>query len=99
MRQITHSASAKIRFDAAVTWAREAHRRENPSAVHAYTKSLTLLGRCLTPTIEFQQNLLASTVPKSLALDAVSCSINQGDLRTASSYWNKGRLYYYGQIC
>ena len=61
-------ASAKDRFDAAV---RNAHRREHPSAADAYTKSLTLLGRrlILAPTIESQQNLLA-TVPKALALDA-----------------------------
>ena len=88
------SASAKIRFDAAVIWAREAHYRDHPSAVHhdAYTKSLTLLGRCLimASTIESQQNLLVA-VPKSLALDAVSCSINQGDLRTAVELLEQGK--------
>ena len=92
-------ASAKDRFDAAVRWAREAHRRDHPSAVHAYTKSLTLLGRRLTmaPTIESQQNLLA-TVPKSLALDAASCSINRGDSRTAIELLEQGRAVLWSKL-
>ena len=84
-------ASAKDRFLAAVTWARNAHHREHPSAVHAYTKSLTLLGRrlVLAPTIESQQNLLA-TVPKALALDAASCSIDRGEFKSAIELLEQG---------
>jgi tetratricopeptide (TPR) repeat protein len=92
-------ASAKDRFDTAVRWARVAHRRDHPSAVHAYTKSLTLLGCRLTmaPTIEFQQNLLA-TVPKALALMPLPVPSIEENLGLRSSYWNKGGLYY-GQNC
>ena len=46
--------------------------------------SLTLLGRrlILAPTIEFQQNFF-TTVPKALALDAASNSINRGEFKSA----------------
>ena len=82
---VNHSpASVKGRFERAVIWAREAHQRDHLSAVKAYTKSLTLLGRrlVLAPTIESQQIRLA-TVPKALALDAASCSINRREFRSA----------------
>ena len=86
-------ASAKIRFDAAVIWAREAHRRGHQSAVHAYTQSLTLLGPrlILTHNIESQQKLLAS-VPKALAADAASCSINRGEYKFAIELLEQGRV-------
>ena len=86
-------ASAKIRFDAAVIWAREAHRRGHQSAVHAYIQSLTLLGPrlILTHNIESQQKLLAS-VPKALAADAASCSINRGEYKFAIELLEQGRV-------
>ena len=92
-------ASAKDRFDAAVRWARNAHCREHPSAVHAYTKSLTLLGRrlILAPTIESQQNLLA-TVPRALALDAASSSINRGEFRSAIELLEQGRILLWSKL-
>ena len=92
-------ASAKDRFYAAVGWAREAHRRDHPSAVHAYSKSLTLLGRrlILAPTIESQQHLL-TTVPKSLALDAASSSISRGDLRSAIELLEQGRAVLWSKL-
>ena len=85
-------AGAKDRFYAAVEWALEARHRDHQSAVHAYTKSLTLLGRriILAPTIESQQNLLA-TVPKALALDAASSSIDRGEFRSAIELLEQGR--------
>ena len=43
--------SAKDQFETAVTWAREAHRCDHQSAVHAYIKSLTLLGRRLVTIV------------------------------------------------
>ena len=91
-------ASAKDRFDAAVRWAREAHCCHQ-SAVHAYTKSLTLLGRrlILAPTIESQQNLLA-TVPKTLALDAASNSINRGEFRSAIELLEQGRAILWSKL-
>ena len=92
-------ASAKDRFDAAVRWARNAHRREHPSAEHAFTKSLTLLGRrlILAPTIESQQNLLA-TVPKALALDAASSSINRGEFKSAIELLEQGRAVLWSKL-
>ena len=86
-------ASAKDRFDAAVGWAREAHCRDHPSAVHAYTQSLTLLSRrlILAPTIESQQNLL-TTVPKILTLDAASNSINRREFKSAIELLEQGRV-------
>ena len=92
-------AGAKDRFDAAVRWAKNAHHREHPSAVHAYTKSLTLLGRrlILAPTIEAQQNLLAN-VPKTLALDAASCSINRGEFRSAIELLEQGRAVLWSRL-
>ena len=92
-------ASAKDRFGAAVTWAREAHHRDHRSAVHAYTKSLTLLGRrlILAPTIESQQSLLAS-VPTALALHAASCSINRGEFRSAIELLEQGRAVLWSKL-
>ena len=92
-------ASAKDRFDAAVRWAGNAHRREHPSAADAYTKSLTLLGRrlILAPTIESQQNLLA-TVLKALALDAASSSINRGEFRSAVELLEQGRAVLWSKL-
>ena len=92
-------ASAKDCFGAAVTWARNAHYREHPSTVHAYTKSLTLLGRrlILAPTIEFQRNLLA-TVPKALALNAASSSINQGGFKSAIELLEQGRAVLWSKL-
>jgi tetratricopeptide (TPR) repeat protein len=92
-------ASANDRFDAAVGWAREAHRRDHLSAVHAYSKSLTLLGRRLimAPTNESQQNLLAS-VPKALALDAASSSINRGEFRSAIELLEQGRAILWSRL-
>jgi hypothetical protein len=92
-------ASANNRFNIAVRWAREAHRRDHQSAVHAYTKSLTLLGRRLimAPTIESQQNLLA-TVPKALALDAASSAINRGEFRTAIELLEQGRAVLWSRL-
>jgi tetratricopeptide (TPR) repeat protein len=97
-----HSPSGmKRRFDAAVEWAGEAHRRDHPSAVHAYAKSLTLLGRRLimAPTVESQQNLLA-TVPKAraLALDAASNSINRGEFRSAIELLEQGRAVLWSKL-
>jgi hypothetical protein len=93
------SASANGRFNAAVRWAREAHRRDHQSAVHAFTKSLTLLGRRLimAPTIESQQNLLA-TVPKALSLDAASSSINRGEFRSAIELLEQGRAVLWSKL-
>ena len=92
-------ASAKGRFDAAVTWAGEAHRRDHQSAVHAYTKSLTLLGRrlILAPTLESQQSLLAS-VPAALALHAASCSINRGEFKSAIELLEQGRAVLWSKL-
>ena len=80
-------------------WARDAHRREHPSAVHAYTKSLTLLGRrlILALTIEFQQNLL-TTIPKALALDAASNSINRGEFKFAIELLEQGRAVLWSKL-
>jgi tetratricopeptide (TPR) repeat protein len=97
---VNHSpASVKGRFDDAVRWAREAHHRDHLSAVKAYTKSLTLLGRrlVLAPTIESQQNLLA-TVPKALALDAASCSINRREFRSAIELLEQGRAILWSKL-
>ena len=99
-RAADHSpASAKDRFNAAVTWARNAHQRKHPSAVHAYPKSLTLLGRrlILAPTIESQQNLLA-TVPKALAMDAASSSINRGEFKSAIELLEQGRAVLWSKL-
>ena len=92
-------ASARDRFDAAVTWARGANCRDHPSALHAFNKSLTLLGRrlILAPTIESQQNLLA-TVPKALALDAASSSINREEFRTAIELLEQGRAVLWSKL-
>ena len=92
-------ASAKNRFDAAVSWARNAHLCGHLSAVQAYTKSLTLLGRrlILAPTIESQQKLLA-TVPKALALDAASCSINRGEFKFAIELLEQGRAVLWSKL-
>ena len=92
-------ASAKDRFDAAVTWAREAHQRDHESAVHAYTNSLTLLGRrlILAPTIESQQRLLTS-VPAALALHSASCSINRGELKSAIELLEQGRAVLWAKL-
>ena len=62
--------------------------------MHAYIKSLTLLGQrlILTPTIETQQSLLqVASVPKALALDAASCSISRGETRSAIELLEQGR--------
>ena len=85
-------AGAKARFEVALRWARSAHRLEHPSAVHAYTKSLTLLGHrlILAPTIKSQQRFFA-TVPKALAVDAASSSINRGEYRSAIELLEQGR--------
>ena len=92
-------ASARDRFDAAVRWAREAHLRNHQSVVHAYTESLTLLDRRLVhvPTIESQQNLLA-TIPKTLALDAASSSIDRGELRSAIELLEQGRAVLWSKL-
>ena len=92
-------ASAKDRFNAAVTWAGNAHRREHPSAADAYTKSLTLLGRrlILAPTIESQQNLL-SNIPKALAMDAASNSINRGEFKSAVELLEQGRSVLWSKL-
>ena len=92
-------ASVKRRFDAAVEWAREAHCRGHPSAVHAYTKSLSLLGRrlILAPTVESQQNLLA-TVSKAPALDAASCSIDRGEFKSAVELLEQGRAVLWSKL-
>ena len=92
-------ASAKGRFDAAVKWAREAHSRDHQSAMHAYTKSSSLLGRrlILAPTIESQQNLLA-TVSKALALDAASCSISRGEFKSAIELLEQGRAVLWSKL-
>ena len=92
-------ASAKDRFHTAVLWAREAHLRGHQSSLHAYTKSLTLLGHrlILAPTIESQQNLLA-TVPKALALNAASSSIDQGDFRSAIELLEQGRAILWSKL-
>ena len=95
-RAVDHSpAIAKDRFNAAIIWAGEAHRRDHQSALDAYTKSLTLLGRrlILAPTIECQQNLLA-TVLKGLALDAAPFPSTEENSDLPLSYWIKGGLYY-----
>ena len=93
------SASAKNRFYAAVIWAGEAHRRGHPSAVHAYNKSLTLLGRrlILAPTIESQRDLLA-TVPKAIAFDVASSSISRGDFRSAIELLEQGRAVLWSKL-
>ena len=92
-------ASARDRFDAAVRWAREAHLREHQSVVNAYTKSLTLLDRrlVLAPTIESQQSLLA-IVPKALALDAASSSIDRGEFRSAIELLEHGRAVLWSKL-
>ena len=61
--------------------------------------SLTLLGRrlILAPTIEFQQNLLA-TVPKALALDAASNSINRGEFKSAIELLEQGRAVLWSKL-
>ena len=61
--------------------------------------SLTLLGRRLTlaPTIEFQQNLLA-TVRKALALDAASNSINRGEFKSAIELLEQGRAVLWSKL-
>ena len=90
MQQITPLPVRKI----GLMRARNAHHREHPSAVDAYTKSLGILGRRLimAPTIESQQNLLA-TVPdlKALALDAASSSIDRGEFKSAIELLEQGR--------
>ena len=92
-------ASAKYQFDAAVTWATAAHSRGHQSAVHAYTRSLTLLGRrlVLAPTIESQQSLLAS-VSKELAFEAASSSINRGEFRFAIELLDHGRVVLWSKL-
>ena len=92
-------ASAKDRFHAAVIWARKAHRRDHQSAVHAYTKSLTLLSRrlILAPTIESQQSLLAS-VPTALTLHAAPCSISRGKFKSAIGSLEQGRAVLWSKL-
>ena len=95
-------ASAKARFQAAVRWAREAHRRKHQSTVRAYAKSLSLLDRCLilAPTVELQQNFLAATntVPKTLALDAASSAIDAGEIGSAVELLEQGRAVLWAKL-
>ena len=60
---------------------------------------LTLLGHrlVLAPTIESQQDLLAS-VPKALALDAASCSINRREFRSAIELLEQGRAILWSKL-
>ena len=95
-------SSAKARFQVAVKWAREARRRNHQSTVLAYTKSLSLLDRCLVlaPTVESQQNFLAATntVPKELALDAASSAIDAGEIGTAAELLEQGRAVLWSKM-
>ena len=60
--------------------------------------SLILLVRIiLVPTIESQRNLLA-TVPKALALDAASSSINRGEFRSAIELLEQGRAVLWSKL-
>ena len=95
-------ASAKARFQAAVRWAQEAHRRGHQSTVQAYAQSLSLLDRCLVlaPTVESQQNFLAAknTVPKALALDAASSAIDAGEFGSAVELLEQGRAVLWSKL-
>jgi len=96
------TASGKARFKVALQWVEEARRRQHHSTVHAYSKSLTLLDRCLiaTPTVESQQKFLATTatVPKSLASDAASSAIDAGQLKAAVELLEQGRAILWSKM-
>ena len=94
--------SAKARFKAAVRWAKKARQCKHGSIAQAYATSLSLLDRCLilAPTIESQQNFLATCdiVPKALALDAASSAIDAGELRSAVKLLEQGRAVLWSKL-
>jgi len=93
-------ASGKARLEAALLWAQQARHRQHKSTVQAYSKSLTLLDHCFltTPTVESQQKFLATAVPRSLALDAASSAIDDGQLETAVELLEQGRAILWSKL-
>ncbi|EIM86040.1 uncharacterized protein STEHIDRAFT_139826 [Stereum hirsutum FP-91666 SS1] len=92
--------SPKVAFRAAQDWASYAHRYRHPSALTAYLKALILLDRCsiMYPTLDLQQKSISPHNLSSLAVDAASAAIGDGDLRKAVEFLEQGRALLWSRM-
>ncbi|KAF8992887.1 CHAT domain-containing protein [Cyathus striatus] len=88
------------RFTTALHWVQYAHKHEHRSHLLAYKHCLTALERCLVfaPSIEAQQALLSSVVPKSLASDAAFSAISEGRMDLAVEFLEQGRAILWARL-
>ncbi|RDB25950.1 hypothetical protein Hypma_006302 [Hypsizygus marmoreus] len=87
-----HNAQSQEQLGAALRWVHAARHHGHHSLLSAYSRALALLDRSLVihPTIEAQQKFLAA-YPKSLATDAASTAITEGNLELAIELLEQGR--------
>jgi hypothetical protein len=99
---LTYLRIISDQFRAALQWVKEARRYQHHSVVHAYSTSLNHLDCCVTmaPTASSRQKFLASTgvVPRSLASDAASSTIETGQVETAVELLERGRTILWSKM-
>ncbi|KAI0086784.1 CHAT domain-containing protein [Irpex rosettiformis] len=91
-------SNLRNQLQAAIFWARNAHATHHDSALDAFRTCLELTARTftVTPTVDMQHDVVHSLA--SLALDAVSCAIDRGELTLAIEMLEEGRTLLWSQM-
>ncbi|KAG8909243.1 hypothetical protein FRC02_007913 [Tulasnella sp. 418] len=90
------TASLQVRFKSSLQWVT---KETGPSQLHAYQKSLQVADQYILVRASISsRHQILSEIPQSLALDAVACAVDLGEMERAVELFEQGRTMLWSQM-